>query len=61
MSYFILIDNDHNVYISTLHLWYSSDYLLNLFVSISFNWLAFLNVYQNVILFCYNYFIYLTL
>ena len=30
MSYFILLDT---VYFSTLHLWYSLEYLLNLFVS----------------------------
>ena len=38
MSYFILLDT---VYISTLHLWYTLEYLMNLFVSKILNGLSY--------------------
>ena len=55
MLYFILLDT---VYISTLLLWYSLEYLLNLFVSEVLNWLSKMSTKM---IYFYVIFIYLTL
>ena len=44
------------VYISTLHLWYSLEYLLNIFVSEILNWLQCLLKWLTFMLYLFIYF-----